>query len=345
MNLLNEATIDETEAGHVIVGEKIRPLHAYTQHGHVQELGNVVTRNYRGEQAARHYFIGKDEKGVDKTYKLGVTTSRFQFVDHTVALDPLLNRGYTIKDTVISRGGMNMYAVLERPNAQEIADPMNWDLQFWHDETGSGTKVVPRTMTESIVVFSSIKPGKAINYRRGYYRLICSNGLVAEVLDLGHIKANHAAWSHDLISSHLNLLPTLSETIEWGAYAGSPHGCLRFARLLGQLAELPDTAEFDEDGTQPLTIEAVVLELPLFIRDLIKPILSMPSWFRSSIAAQFTALAEVERKIFALDVVNAVTNPINIERGQVDPHSVLAPLVRANVITTAATKMIGAFSL
>lgn len=342
-NLIEEA---EKEAGMIAVGERTRDVHHYDQKGNVISLGKVVTRNYRNEQAQRHYFLSrKGEEGSEKMYKLGVTTSHFRFVDHTVALDPFLNQGYAIKDTIISRGGMHMYAVLERPDASIIMDPMNWDAQYWHDRSGSGMRLVPRELHESVVVFSSIRPGKGMTYRRGWFRLICSNGLVAEILNLGTMKFNHTNWNAGSVREKMGLLPGLSEKNQFGPYIGNGHGAYRLGSLLDSLSAVLSDEEGDDEESTTNYVDERLLELPLFIRDEVRSFLAMPIWFRQMLAKQFYAMSEVER-INGLDVVNAITNPINLQRfHETEPHSVLRPLVRANQMSTAASKLIGAFSL
>jgi hypothetical protein len=335
----------ELDAGSIVVGERTRDVHAYQTDGSVKTLGKVITRNYRGEHAQRHAFVSAEDQ---KLYKLGVSTNQFRFVDHTVALDPMMNRGYTLKDAVYSRGGVHMYAVLERPDAAEIQDPMSWDLQYWHDARGEGLNRVPRQLRESVVVFSSVRPGKGIKYNRGWFRLICTNGLVAEVMKLGAAKLNHVNWASENVVKGLRLTDRL-ETVDMGPVAGSARGARRLADLLDQFATLPETESIDpEDGTAGPSIERAVAELPLFIQDEVSTFLTMPQWFRGSLSAQFRALADGKaknEKVFVLDVTNAVTNPINLERITEEPRSVLRPLMRQATMITAAAKMIGAYSL
>lgn len=350
--MTTDTDVEELEAGLVPVGEKTRDVHHYTTTGQVVTLGQIISRNYKGEQAQRHYFhSAKGEEGKPKTYRLGVSTHQFKFVDHTVALDPLINRGYTIKDTVISRGGIHMYSVLERPDAVPINDPIDWDLQYWHGQSGSGLQRVARELRESVVVFSAIRPGKGIKYHRGWFRMICSNGLVAELLRLGSAKLNHANWSGPSILNGLKLSEAFGE-VQVGPYVGSQRGVTRLARLIESLITLPETeAETTdpEDGTVSASVEELIRDLPLFIQDEVRPFLAMPIWFRQALADQFYTMAANIRetqKVSALDVINAVTNPINLERFHAaEPHSVLRPLTRTNVLTTSASKLIGAFSL
>lgn len=332
---------DEHEVDSIIVAERARSVHRYTQAGEVLELGTIVTRNYQNEQAQRHYFISTREDGGDlrstpKIYRLGVTTTQFRFVDHTVAIDPFLNRGYGVQDMIISHGGMNMYAVLSRPQARVIKDPIDWDLQYWPSEQSQK----PRELRESIVVFSAIRPGKAITYRRGWFRLICTNGLVAEILNLGTMKFNHNTWSSTTLTQNLDLLPKLNETIDLGPYIGTRRGAHRLGLLLEQLS-----ISASEEGSEKVDPKALE-ELPLFIRDEVGTFLRMPKWFLLPLAQQFYSIAELDRRIFALDVVNAITNPVNLERFQSpSPHSILRPLTRSNALTSAASKLLGAFSL
>lgn len=345
--VLSPEQIDEMDAGSIVVGERTRDVHAYNTDGGVMTLGQVVTRNYRGESAQRHAFRSVEN---GKLYKLGVTTNNFKFIDHTSALDPLVNRGYKLKDTVYSRGGIHMYAVLERPDAAEINDPIDWDIQYWHDVHGEGLKRVPRQLKESVVVYSSVKPGKGMRYNRGWFRMVCSNGLIAEILRLGATKLNHINWAATTVVDKLRLTDRI-ESLDMGPVAGSRRGAQKFADLLDSFVGLPDEAEQDpEDGTVSASVAEALDDLPFFVRDEMSSLLQMPTWFRQSLAGQTRAMADGKAKngkIFALEVINAVTNPINLERfGTTEsPRSVLRPLMRATSLTSATMKMIGAYSL
>lgn len=331
----------EVEVGLIPATESTREVHSYDLEGQVHTMGNIISRTYKGEKVQRHYFDSSE----GKTYRLGNTSDRFTFVDHTAAIEPLLEQGYKLKDTHTSRGGMHLYAALERADGETHNDPISWDLQFWHDARGSGYQVVKREIRESIIVVSSVRPGKGIKYMRGWFRLICTNGLVAELLNLGKVKMNHANWSPYNILPGLNLKKGASRDLN-GPIVGSPKGVRRLADLMDRLSLSPTSEMDDEDEGTDDQVEQAIAGLPLFVRNEVRPLMTMPKWYRTSLTSQYRQLSEVDRDIYALDLVNAVTNPVGFERiAGTEDRSLLRPLLRSERLTDASMKLIGALSL
>lgn len=337
----------------IIVSEERHPVHVFDEDLDRIHIGDIVSRVYEGERVQRHLYepnsaagqvVGTRNFKDEKVYSLGPTTTRFDFVDHAEALAPLVERGFTIEKQYISKGGLNLTAILTPPNATEIEDPIHWDDARFTSEQHLAR---PRRMNESVMVQTSIRPGKAINYRRGWFRLICTNGLVAEVMDLGSARFNHANFSGDRLLEKIDSFPRMPTDGDkvFGPIIGNAKGCNSFASLLERLAEgrtaEPEADEDDEgDGTE------FDQEIPFFARKHVSVFSRIPTWFLLAYASNLRDAAKMDQGVIrALDILNAVTNPINSEGASENAHSIFRPLNRTGSIIEATVTLLGAMSL
>lgn len=152
---------DEIES--VVVSEEARPVTVVNADGELVTLGTVISRVYEGEAVQRHEFISgnltEDEQELmanpklnrpEKRYKLGPTTTKFNFVDHAQAIQPLVENGFQVQTMKLGRGGLSIYTVLEPVKPLTLDDPITWDEEFWPrtDKKGERTQCLYDEMME-----------------------------------------------------------------------------------------------------------------------------------------------------------------------------------------------------
>lgn len=348
-NILRDSDLmDEVDVGEIAVGERKQTVRAYNEQGEVIDLGYVVSRRYRGEQAQRHYFVGTDEKGRTKRFKMGVTTTQFRFTSHQDVLAPLVERGWGINDVVYGRGGQYMMAILRRPDGLCLEDPIVWDHHQW-------APMDRKVLHESIVVRSSIRPGRGYRYSRGIFRTICTNGLEVSILNLGNVRYSHTNWSAASVVNRMGSMAPLQEGQIWGPMVGNANGARRLAGLLESLvgeviegeAYNQSSRDIDDEDEAPMdkSREAALARLPFFVRNQATSIVGQPTWYIKGMAAQLRQMAESQSDIHALHVANVTTNVVNLARRETRPHAIMRPLLRAETITDSTMNLLGALSL
>ncbi len=250
-------------------------------------FGKVISRVYEGERVQRHFFQAQDS---GKEYRLGPTTTAFNFVDHVEALDPLLNEGWKIKDMKLMKGGLKLFSILVPENPTELVDPITWDQDVW------GVSTAP--LLEAVMVVSSIAPGHGINYSFGWFRMICTNGLVSELFGFGSGKFSHSNWSRSSLDGFLkeNRLNGGSVNPVLGSKKGLDHA----SQIIDVIAKDP------QDQIQSLAP----------IRKTLAPLAKLPQWYMADLQDQFNMIQSEKPsdEVTALDLLNAVTSPINMER-------------------------------
>lgn len=347
----------------VIVSEQLKPVTVVDMGGNIVQLGSIRSRVYEGEEVQRHEFITANLSNQsqqvmanpqnfrpDLTYRLGPTTTEFKFVDHSKALEPLLRNGYQMKDLKMGKGGLSLYAIMEPEDSSSLPDPIQWDDPFWPKTDKNGNLL---TIRESVIVTTSVKPGKAIVYRRGWFRQICTNGLTAEVLDLGGIRMNHANFNPEKVLTALNLERSktgdLTPASAMGPVIGNVNGVSRMATLLRSILTTDELPEADQDDDEDLSMTDRLRdqELPLFVREAVGPFVRQPNWYISSLADQFEAIANHYQRgdVRALDLANAVTTPINLHAQGEDGQLSFRSLTRTQALIHSSMKLIGAYSL
>jgi hypothetical protein len=249
-----------------------------------EKLGYVVSREYEGEDAMRHFFLPKD---AEKEYSMGTTTDRFQFIDHSQAIQPLVDKGFKIKQQKLMRGGMKLWALLTPQITTKTKDPITWDRDLWNFEGQD-------SITPAVAVTTSVSPGNGISYQFGWFRYICSNGLVDDILGMRKGRYSHVNWSLnnvvDFVEDHLSVDNAVNPTI------GTKDGVVRVMRILENLR--------NEDNSQAI--------IPFPVRKTVKPILRIPNWYQELLVKQFEFFANNgPKEVTALDVLNMITSPIN----------------------------------
>lgn len=316
-----------------------------------QKLGEVISRVYMGEKVQRHEFepaSGSDQLVTGATkkskYSLGPTTTQFQFVDHETAVKPLIKNGYHIEKQLLGKGGLSLYSILSPVNPIEWEDSIHWDESLWNPVPGA-------KMRESVIVSTSIKPGKGIWYSRGIFRLICTNGLVSEIMNFGQIRMNHANFDSDKILDAMNIKKELKEGERRGPLVGNIRGAKRLIDTLHRVAEFQgidqqsDDEDEEEENTQALRLE----DVPLFARSAVNTLTSQPTWYTQGLIDQFEAMVNYfkgkdSQGVYAVDLINATTSPFNL-RARNQEVETFRPISRGPAVAKSVSHLLGAMSL
>lgn len=356
----------------VIVSENARGVHLIDQTSlQSHEIGTLVSRIYEGESVQRHFFIegvnpseyfGEESiPGGVKTYRLGPTTTDWEFVDHPDVLNPLLQMGFTISKLFYGRGGLTMSAILNPPDFKIQEDNVSWDYEFWQ-EYRKNTPLVDYGIIESVVVTSSIKPKKAINYLRGWFRLICTNGLMGSVFSWPKLRMNHNYFDPSRVEEYLNDYAVGGQfEFSRGPFIGTGRGIGRLQSWLqdyvathsANLEDLEDSDDEDDSASVSTTYSGNLLpdieeeEVPFSVRQSLEPINRMPNWYALSLAEQFELMANGlgSGKVYAADMLNAITNPF-YARNLVEPEfSPIRLMSKTESLFKSFSDLVGAFSL
>lgn len=321
----------------VLVSQETAPVQFLNKDGQIENLGSVVQRVYEGEDVQRLVFASNRE---EKEFRLGASRETENiFVNHVEPMQVLHDHGYEQRDTVLAMGGTELFTVWENPNGQTFEDPLTWDNDIWSHRIelpGTGN------LTESIIQRGSIRPGRGISFQRGFFRMICSNGLVSEVLGLGKVRFNAGNWSPSSLEEELfgESVEVLAREHMMGDRLGSRYSVNRFSGLLDTLQTVEDQDEY-------------LATLPKFVRPMVSPFSRSPKWYLDELKGQADLFyASGLKDVHELDVANMMTNAMNRPRfGKVkegeervtrSPNFIVENM---NSLTKAASSLIGVYSL
>lgn len=281
-------------------------VHQDLHHPVTQEvLGQIVSRVYQGENVQRHHFEAQGKDPL-KPYKLGPTTTEFKFFDWPELVQPILDQGFGIKKLELSRGGLKAHIIFSNPS-NTFKDPLNWDKKVW------GTS---KQLEDSVVFQGGIRPGSGFHYQRGFFRMVCTNGLVIETLSMGKGDYNHQNFKPNSLAEALfskSLAP------DQGPIIGSSKGLAKAVELIGTVR--PDN-------------------LPFFMKEFVSPLEDLKGQFASNAVTQFELLVNSKNEIHEIDIANGLTSAMNQLEEAPDrlPHQILN-------IQRSLTKLTGIYSL
>lgn len=257
-----------------------RPVFSVNQDGSPLPIGNVRYTDYENDRHIRGIWFESDLDG--KPHSLGAATSRFQVLSHYDVVKPFLDNGFQVRSVMHASGGATFMAFLSNPDVT-FPDPIDWDLYSGAVASLSELRGLP--LEQSVRIRSDLRRGNGVSVDVGFFRLICTNGLVARVMDLGHANYNHVTFDPENVEVFIGetILPTPD------SLPSAPSALLRDVReFLGA----------DDPGV-----------LPRLLRDPVSGIQSSSS--SATTLALIDELGEIEdrRERFShLDLVNAVTN-------------------------------------
>jgi hypothetical protein len=244
-------------------------------------LGQIITREYEEQGVLRHQFSnGK------KTLNLGPSSMNFHFIDWPEIFNPILNQGYEVQKLVLARGGLKIHAVLVNMKGPRYRDPLDWDSQTWGESEG---------LLESVVINAGMKPGYGYHFRRGFYRVVCTNGLIVPSLQLGSADFNHQTFTPDkMLSALFGREVIVGEDIVGNAVGKK--------KALKKVSEVVQKIQSTED----------LEETPPFMRKVVAPLTDLSPEVRSNVVEQFENLVNSKRNdVYELDIANVVTTAVN----------------------------------
>ncbi len=318
----------------IVVSESQRPVEFLNDAGKVQELGKVISRRYQGENVERHEFAATL---TERSYPLGTSKEGIQFINHIEGMQVLHDHGYVKRDLVLAMGGTELFAVWYNPEGVTYDDPILWDKSIWKHRSDLGG-----TMTESIIQRGSIRPGIGTSFQRGFFRGICSNGLVVELLALGRVRYNVSNWSPANLEEDLfgQDVAVLKQEQLMGERVGTDRSVARFGELLKTLRQTENRPEY-------------LASLPKFVRPMVAPFARVPKWYLESVEKQAELFVSSGLKdVHELDVSNILTNAVNLPRFGVvvegEEREARSPnfmITNMNSLTEKAGSLIGVYSL
>lgn len=298
------------------------PVHSVTEDGQKVQVATANVRMYEGESVWRNSVLPQFET---EEKQLKSTNKAWHPLDHYDALEPLLEAGWQFAQYDINRGGLNGRFLMTHPEGVRYQDLFDWDSDIWNhrdrDKDGG--------ITEAILVQSPIRPGAPKTYRRGFFRFVCTNGLVDSALDLAVLKMNAENWSMADLQEKILATPHVTEEMIRGEKVGTPRGSQKFFEFLERYYLEPDNAS--------------VRDLPAFARDLIRPFDNIPEWVGLNAISQFHAISEAKVPVHRMDVMNAWTGAINMPSDT--EHSVQGVLNKVERLTSATADLIGVYSM
>lgn len=270
----------------------------YTDYDKDNRLRVMVFRPKVQGGIARAVEAGDEEDGgsaVPKDYNLGLARGSFRIIDHAEVLSPFTELGFQISKMNYLRGGTRAMATLKHPDVR-IKDPIAWDLEQFE------TVPAKRELFFSIGIWMDARAQHGIHAAAGFFRLICTNGLISSVLGMGSLNITHRRWSvnrlQEWAEQRLELVsgrsggsefPTMStKALGWGA------GAIR------NLVDKPDELE-----TLPSLARGPLTQLSRMAPD--KSLLAL--------ADQLDDLRKGEKEFGGLDVLNAITNAGRVSNG------------------------------
>jgi len=297
----------------VIVSEETNPVHIFEQKTLEKErVGTVVSRIYEGESVQRHLFFPAEGVAQKEVYSLGPTTTGFQFVDFTEAIEPFIEAG-TLMTSRLWRGGTCYQALLRMDDYHAIKDPIQWDRELWNRKSNK--------LWDILELRASIKPGRGISVTRGFFRVVCENGLISKILGMGHWRFSHLNFNADEIISgasggHTEIPPIM---------VGNKAGAARFSQLI-------DT-------------EHEVEQMPYHLETSLNVLDRLPKWYKEDVQEQIGLFIQNSShdRMGPLDLLNILTTPFNM--GERTDGSVARLSTKLESIVKASSTFIGPFSL
>jgi hypothetical protein len=269
--ILKEIPMDELTKTNVDAFDKNMDIYVPQYDGTKRYAGHIISRSYETEsgRAKRLDFMPIDAK---KPMSLGVTTHATRLLDPWTVAEPLMQQGFEPTILKISHGGTDMFGLFTHPN---------YTYDFGEDNP----------LTLSFGVWHRTQPGKATIIRGGFYRMICSNGLVASILELGFLRVNHMRLTVSKIEEIVGNVTQNFITSGYDDKAFPAKGLSKAIRII-----------------ENTTGEEQVINLPDILSAALKWFITRTPKFRESLLTNLDEVATKSSKPTRLQVVNAVTN-------------------------------------
>ena len=282
-----------------------RPFYSLGQDAEFYQSGSISYRDYEKDTKLR-VITYQDLEG--KEFTLGRTSGGFRILDHKRVLTPLFDAGWVPTKIHPSKGGSGLWVNLVQP---EITFPNNitWDNGFLGGIPELSALDGNDGMNLAIAVQLDPRPGQSIMLTAGFFRLICLNGMVARILDMGFMKLNHLHFTPEKIASFSAGLIT-EESQDLQRQLVLPH--VPNAALDWPIEILQQKVYGAADET-----DRVVAGLPSFVQKPVKQLTDrLPNWASEALVDQLLAAKEEAEFLSPMDTLNALTNIANTAPGR-----------------------------
>lgn len=299
------------------------PFRSFDGDLNYEVIGNLGYRDYDGRSVRTMSFLpaSEQEKESPKVFNLGHRgrpSDEFKYVDHVDMIQPLVDIGFIPSMTHNKRGGVGLFSTFTHDD-YSFENTIGWDLSMFgsEGEAASGMKL-------AIGIKFDGRLNKPITYTAGFFRVICTNGLITKYLNLGFMKQSPQNFDPFAVSGFAQQVlensgfdspafPT--RALGWGI-----NTIMRTVEDEGYLATLPDFARAPVNTLVERT----------------------PKWYRQSFVGQLQAAYNSDQQALTMtDMVNAVTNAANAkEDGASRIYFSMETLIKAliNVIAIGAFK-------
>ena len=180
-----DALIDSTVDLDTTVNERTRPFRSLVEGPEGWELapiGQLVAQRYRNPRnTADTSLLNVQFRSTtkDKDYELGVFKDS-EIVDHAAIFEPILAAGWTVAKHDVLRSGAKALTTFKSDDFP-VEDIIRWDGLYQDD----------RPLLPSLLVRADARRGSSYSITAGWFRLVCTNGLVSKQFELGHVEFQH----------------------------------------------------------------------------------------------------------------------------------------------------------
>lgn len=280
----------------------------YDKSAEKRVLGTIFTDDFTGEGVKKYWFqpdaenpfVPKRKK--QDPYHLGVASDRSAFVDPADIQETLLNAGLEIVDQYAVFGGTRMITEF-RNKAVSRPDPISYDTEFWTKKGRQVGDVFPLVELETNLVLGRMNAW----LRGGIFRLLCTNGMRADVLKLPSLWIKHLNWKPEEIIHQIQDrgFTTFDGELPMGPVVGTAKSLRKVSNTLAQYLERLKAGELGH------AFQTFSRQFAIFQPTHIKPRLL------SEYIGQLRMMADSvtdDHEFRALELVNAYTNAVNARR-------------------------------
>lgn len=261
------------------------PFYSFDPSGKKILLGRIGYTDYDKDRDLRvvNFFPLQAESGEERQFSLGLSKGTFKFVDHVKMLTPFLDAGFSFHGISQVRGGSRAMALLKYEKIT-IPDPIHWDHSLYKN-TKSNRLVL------SLGVWMDSRAMYGLHAVAGFFRQICSNGLVSTVMGMGKMNMGARHFSGDRLNEWARTLTQES------------HGLPKFQQCSTKALAWPERA-LRRVAEDPEQLE----EYPEIARAPLEQLLELlPSKVFDPLADQLKLMKSEADRFSPLDLLNAIT--------------------------------------